>query len=86
LVAYFRRTKELLVYFYRVAYREDGHFTRYAEGQTLLKEVIEPTREELKAIDDIFAAVRRRAVERRVGGRGSGYDGQSEVSTIVIRF
>ncbi|KAG6090771.1 hypothetical protein E4U30_007991, partial [Claviceps sp. LM220 group G6] len=42
LVSYFQRMKELLVFFYRVAYREDGHFTVRAEPDA---ETVSPTSE-----------------------------------------
>ncbi|KAG6018558.1 hypothetical protein E4U40_000164, partial [Claviceps sp. LM458 group G5] len=42
LVSYFQRMKELLVFFYRVAYREDGHFTVRAEPDA---ETVWPTSE-----------------------------------------
>lgn len=44
LVTYFRRMKELLVYYYRVVYREDGYFSRKTEAPALPRDVIEPTR------------------------------------------
>lgn len=58
LTAYFRRMKELLVYYYRVAYRGDGHFTRDSEEQVLPNEVIEPDQEQREAMEDMFEAVR----------------------------
>lgn len=78
LVAYFRKMKELLVYFYRVVHRKDGHFTRDAEGQTLPEDVMNPTPGQLKAMEDMIAVVRRRAASGRAGGRGSGDDEQAE--------
>ncbi|KAG5928076.1 hypothetical protein E4U60_007852, partial [Claviceps pazoutovae] len=42
LVSYFQRMKELLVFFYRVAYREGGHFTVRAEPDA---ETVSPTSE-----------------------------------------
>ncbi|KAJ4176250.1 hypothetical protein NW767_015506 [Fusarium falciforme] len=35
LTSYFRRMKQLLVYYYRVVFSEDGHFTRENEDQVL---------------------------------------------------
>ena len=35
--------KQLLVYYYRVVYNEDGHFTRAKPNQVLPKDVIQLT-------------------------------------------
>lgn len=43
LVTYFTTMKQLLVYYYRVVYCDDGHFTRAQPEQTLPGDVIQPT-------------------------------------------
>jgi hypothetical protein len=43
LVIYFTTMKQLLVYYYRVVYNEDGYFTRVKLDQMLPKDVIQPT-------------------------------------------
>lgn len=67
LADYFRTTKQLLVYYYRVVYREDGHFTRpweegdREEGQTdgkVPRDTIEPTDEQQRAMREMFRALR----------------------------
>jgi hypothetical protein len=35
--------KQLLVYYYRVVYNEDGYFTRVKPDQVLPKNIIQPT-------------------------------------------
>lgn len=58
LTTYFRRIKELLVYYYRVAYQQNGHFTHETEDQVLPQDVVEPTQEQRKAMDKLFEMVR----------------------------
>jgi len=43
LVMYFTTIKQLLVYYYRIVYCNDGHFTRAQLEQTLPGDVIQPT-------------------------------------------
>jgi hypothetical protein len=43
LVTYFTTMKQLLVYYYRVVYNKDGHFTRVKPDQVLPKDIIQPT-------------------------------------------
>jgi superfamily II DNA or RNA helicase len=70
LVTYFRKMKELLVYYYRVVYMEDGHFTRDdvdAEEEEsdkgrkvrLPQDVISPTDEQRRAMDSMFQILRK---------------------------
>jgi hypothetical protein len=49
--------KQLLVYYYRVVYNEDGHFTRVKPDQVLPKDVIQPTAPQIQAIDKIMEAL-----------------------------
>ncbi|KAJ3453736.1 hypothetical protein MRS44_018368 [Fusarium solani] len=58
LTSYFRRMKQLLVYYYRVVFCEDGHFTRENEDQVLPRDVIEPTPQQQRAIEGIIDALR----------------------------
>jgi superfamily II DNA helicase RecQ len=57
LVTYFTTMKQLLVYYYRVIYCEDGHFTRVQPDQTLPKDVIQPTAQQGQAMDEIIEAL-----------------------------
>ncbi|KAG6121307.1 hypothetical protein E4U13_005035 [Claviceps humidiphila] len=72
LVGYFRKMKELLVYYYRVAYREGGHFSQRSgpiraaagvdedeEFPPLPEDIIRPTVEQRNAMDAIFAELRK---------------------------
>ncbi|KAG5929523.1 hypothetical protein E4U60_007398 [Claviceps pazoutovae] len=68
LVSYFQRMKELLVFFYRVAYREGGHFTVRAEPDAatvsstserqeytqLPQDIIRPTNDQRSAMQHIL--------------------------------
>lgn len=49
--------KQLLVYYYRVVYKEDGHFTRTQPNQILPADVIQPTAQQLQAMDEITTAL-----------------------------
>lgn len=57
LVKYFTTMKQLLVYYYRVVYHEDGHFTRAKPDQVLPRDVIQPTAPQTQAMDEIMDAV-----------------------------
>jgi Lhr-like helicase len=57
LVTYFTTIKQLLVYYYRVVYNEDGHFTRAKPDQVLPRDVIQPTAPQIQAIDEIMEAL-----------------------------
>jgi orsellinic acid/F9775 biosynthesis protein OrsD/helicase-like protein/RAD3-like DEAD/DEAH box helicase len=57
LVMYFTTIKQLLVYYYRVVYNEDGHFTRSKPDQVLPKDVIQPTALQIQAMDEIMKAL-----------------------------
>jgi hypothetical protein len=49
--------KQLLVYYYRVVYCEDGYFTRVQSNQTLPGDVIQPTAQQIQAMDKIMEAL-----------------------------
>ncbi|EAQ91762.1 hypothetical protein CHGG_03697 [Chaetomium globosum CBS 148.51] len=88
LVAYFRRMKELLTYYYRVVYREDGHFTRGTEAPapTLPRDIIEPTQRQRDAMDEIHRALRRQDEKEKGVGNGDGDgDGDDEGLEAAIR-
>jgi len=59
LVTYFTTMKQLLAYYYRVVYSKDGHFTRIKAGldQRLPRDVIQPTRQQIQAMDEIMEAL-----------------------------
>ncbi|PQE16365.1 telomere-associated recQ-like helicase protein [Rutstroemia sp. NJR-2017a BVV2] len=57
LVTYFTTMKQLLVYYYRVVYREDGHFTRAQPAQVHPRDVIQPTAPQMQAMDEIMEAL-----------------------------
>ncbi|KAK2924479.1 hypothetical protein FoTM2_014757, partial [Fusarium oxysporum f. sp. vasinfectum] len=69
LTSYFRITKQLLAYYYRVVYREDGHFTRGDESHVVPQDIIETTPLQRQAIEDIIGALRRR--DKAAKGRGT---------------
>jgi hypothetical protein len=48
------------VYYYRVVFREDGHFTRERPGQRVPRDSIEPNSRQQQAMADIMDALRRR--------------------------
>jgi hypothetical protein len=54
---YFTTIKQLLVYYYRVVYNKDGHFTRVKPDQMLPKDVIQPTAPQIQAINKIMEAL-----------------------------
>ncbi|KAL6407531.1 hypothetical protein AUP68_08550 [Ilyonectria robusta] len=58
LTSYFRRMKQLLVYYYRVAFRKDGHFTREKADQVLPGDVVEPTSQQQQAMKEIVSTLR----------------------------
>jgi hypothetical protein len=49
--------KQLLIYYYRVIYKEDGHFTRTQLDQTLPADIIQPIIQQLQVIDEIITAL-----------------------------
>ncbi|TVY62435.1 hypothetical protein Focb16_v004059 [Fusarium oxysporum f. sp. cubense] len=69
LTSYFRITKQLLAYYYRVVYREDGYFTRGDESHVVPQDIIETTPLQRQAIEDVIGALRRR--DKAAKGRGT---------------
>jgi superfamily II DNA or RNA helicase len=59
LTSYFRTAKQLLVYYYRVVFRDDGHFTRESNSQVLPRDIIEGTSWQEKTMQNIINALRR---------------------------
>ncbi|RAL58160.1 hypothetical protein DID88_002364 [Monilinia fructigena] len=57
LVKYFLIGKQLLVYYYRVVYSEDGFFTATQPDQKLPRDIIEPTSAQIRAMDAIMEAL-----------------------------
>lgn len=57
LVKYFTTFKQLLVYYYRVVYRESQHFTREKPDQILPSEVIQLTAQQKQDMDEIVVAL-----------------------------
>ena len=49
--------KQLLVYYYRVVYNENGHFARAKPDQVLSRDVIQPTAPQIQAMDEIMEAL-----------------------------
>ncbi|PCD22149.1 hypothetical protein AU210_015948 [Fusarium oxysporum f. sp. radicis-cucumerinum] len=68
LTSYFRITKQLLAYYYRVVYRDDGHFTREGENH-VPRDIIETTPLQRQAMEDVISALRRR--DKAVKGASS---------------
>ena len=57
LVKYFTAGKQPLVYYYRVVYRKNGHFSRTSPDQKLPEDVIQPTAQQTQAMGKIMKAV-----------------------------
>lgn len=57
LVKYFLIGKQLLAYYYRVVYSEDGFFTATQSDQQLPRDIIEPTSTQIRAMDAIMKAL-----------------------------
>ncbi|KAI3571202.1 hypothetical protein IWW34DRAFT_639685, partial [Fusarium oxysporum f. sp. albedinis] len=72
LKSYFRIAKQLLVYYYRVVFRDDGHFTRESNDQVLPGDVVEATSWQKKAMQGIINALRRQDKTSRVRSGGGG--------------
>lgn len=77
---YFRRMKELLLYYHRVVYQEDGHFSRESEAHKVPRDVIEPTDRQRQAMDDIHVALRKQYCAKASGVccDEDGYVGECE--------
>ncbi|KFZ24597.1 hypothetical protein V502_00922, partial [Pseudogymnoascus sp. VKM F-4520 (FW-2644)] len=57
LVTYFTTMKQLLVYYYCVVHFEGSHFTQAKPDQVLPRDVIQPTKTQTQAMDEIMAAL-----------------------------
>ena len=77
LVTYFRRMKELMAFYYRVVYAEDGHFSREGEAPMLPQDTIKPTGRQRAAMDEIHEALREQD-RRGDGGDEADLDGRLE--------
>jgi len=58
LVAYFNTWTQLVIYYYRVVYSDNGHFTREQPSQAVPKDVIQPTSSQRKAMDKVVVLAR----------------------------
>ncbi|ELR06866.1 hypothetical protein GMDG_08157 [Pseudogymnoascus destructans 20631-21] len=56
LVDYFQTWTELVVYYYRVVYKEDGHFKGTPESQQLPKDIIQPTSQQQSTMQEVVSA------------------------------
>ncbi|KAL7917060.1 hypothetical protein ACQKWADRAFT_326670 [Trichoderma austrokoningii] len=82
--------KELLVYYYRVVYCEDGHFTtpggEGGEGghhhgrhcRAVPRDVIEPTDGQREAMDEMFDALQEEEEEEEEGDEDEGKESEDE--------
>ncbi|KAL6405820.1 hypothetical protein AUP68_10959 [Ilyonectria robusta] len=89
LVSYFRRMKQLLAYYYRVIFCEDGHFTRDSEDQILPQDVIEATPQQQQAIDQIIDALRaqdKRAEDQPLPGQEEDAECDAELKHAIRNF
>ncbi|KAI8401489.1 hypothetical protein FOFC_18358 [Fusarium oxysporum] len=57
LTSYFRITKQLLAYYYRVVYCEDGHFIRGGENHVVPQDIIETTPLQRQAMEDVIKSI-----------------------------
>ncbi|KAG6046290.1 hypothetical protein E4U39_001461 [Claviceps sp. Clav50 group G5] len=90
LVDYFRKMKELLVYYYRIAHREGGHFSQRSgfaraaavvdedeEFPPLPEDIIRPTVEQRNAMDAIFAELQKLKLEKARNRESSRQEAQA---------
>jgi hypothetical protein len=63
LVQYFNTWTQFVVYYYRVVYAEDGHFTQRESSHQVPKHVIQPTELQQKALCDVIKAATDKANE-----------------------
>ena len=57
LAKYFRTWRQLLTYYYRVVYSEDGHFRRASPKQRVPKDAIEYTQQQRQAMEAVVCAL-----------------------------
>lgn len=89
LVSYFRRMKQVLAYYYRVIFCEDGHFTRDGEDQVLPQDVIEATPQQQQAMDQIIDALRaqdERAEDQPLPGQEEDAERDAELKHAIRNF
>ncbi|KAH7113597.1 hypothetical protein EDB81DRAFT_307130 [Dactylonectria macrodidyma] len=89
LTSYFRRMKQLLVYYYRVVFYEDGHFTRENEDQVLPRDVIEPTPQQEPAMQGTIGALREqdeRAKEKPANREQDDDERDAELKHAIRNF
>jgi superfamily II DNA or RNA helicase len=89
LVSYFRRMKQLLAYYYRVIFCEDGHFTRDGEDQLLPQDVIEATPQQQQAMARIIDALRaqvERAEDQPLPGQEEDAERDAELKHAIRNF
>ncbi|PNP58255.1 hypothetical protein FNYG_15130 [Fusarium nygamai] len=87
LKSYFRIAKQLLAYYYRVVFRDDGHFNRESNDQVLPGDVIETTSWQEKAMHGIINALRRQDETSRVrSGGGSDEERDVELKRAIRTF
>ncbi|RSL77165.1 hypothetical protein CEP52_017736, partial [Fusarium oligoseptatum] len=75
---YTRRMTQLLVFYYRVVFCEDGHFTREDDEQALPQDVIKPTEDQINAMDLIVSRLREQDEEEGAQVDGSSTEGGGE--------
>ncbi|RKK86033.1 hypothetical protein BFJ68_g17171 [Fusarium oxysporum] len=88
LKSYFRIAKQLLAYYYRVVFRDDGHFSREGNAQVLPRDVIESTSWQQKAMQGIVNALRKqdKTSRDRSGGCGDEEERDVELKRAIRTF
>lgn len=87
LTSYFRITKLLLAYYYRMVFSDDGHFTREDDHLVLPRDIIETTPLQRRTMEDMISALRRQ--DEMAKGRSNGNDNgerDAELKHIVRKF
>ena len=83
LASYFRQAKQLVAYFYRVAYTAKGFFQARAQSAKVIRlpeEVMEPTARQIKMMDEIREAI-------QAGSKCSGVaQGQERLDCAIREF
>ncbi|KAF9767808.1 hypothetical protein IL306_014962 [Fusarium sp. DS 682] len=80
--------EQRLAYYYREAFRNDGHFTREHDHQTLPRDVIESTSWQQKAMQGIVNALRKqdKTSRDRSGGCGDEEERDVELKRAIRTF
>lgn len=71
-----------MAFYYRVVYREDGHFSREGEAPMLPQDTIKPTSQQRAAMDEIHEALREQDRRKGVGDEINVIDEERLESTI----